>query len=191
MPAPRPPRRGSVRLASLVVALAGWASSGFGSPGCASSGSFDAGVFRAGGVDFQIAPLPAGWRRISMTDADLVYRDDSHDASVLINGHCNQGGEDVPLSALTEQLIMGTTERQFRLEETIPMDAREARHTLLSAKLDGVPMDYDIYVMKKNGCIYDLVYVGPPQSVEGGKAAFEQFVRGFHTLEAGARAARQ
>jgi hypothetical protein len=152
--------------------------------GCAASASFEAGVYRDGQVAFRLSPVPSEWRPIHVSDADLVYRDDPHEASVLINGRCIPENADAPLSSLTEHLIMGTTDREFATEETIPFDAREARHTVLKAKLDGVTMAYDVFVMKKNGCVYDLVYVGDPERMQAGVPAFEQFARGFHTLEA-------
>ena len=37
------------------------------------------------------------------------------------------------------------------------MDGREAMHTVMSAKLDGVPKMFDAYVLKKDGCVYDFV----------------------------------
>jgi len=166
-----------MRHARRLLALA------FAVSGCAVSASFSAGVFRDRQVAFQLSAVPSDWRAIHVSDADLAFRDDAHEASVLINGRCIAEDGDVPLTALTEHLIMGTTERQFATEETIPFDAREARHSLLKAKLDGVVMAYDVYVMKKNGCVYDLVYVGDPERMQTGIAAFEQFARGFHVLE--------
>jgi hypothetical protein len=49
----------------------------------------------------------------------------------------------------------------------------------MRAKLDGVPMQYDIYVMKKDGCVYDLVYVAPPARFTAGAADFERFALGL------------
>jgi len=150
--------------------------------GCATGASFDGGVYRDGPIAFQLSPLPASWRPIHVSDADLVFRDDAHEASILVNGKCIHENEDAPLTALTEHLIMGTTERAFTTEETVPFDAREARHSVLQAKLDGVVMAYDVFVMKKNGCVYDLVYVGDPGQLAAGAPAFEQFARGFRTV---------
>ena len=65
---------------------------------------------------------------------------------------------------------------------SIPFDEREAMHTRLRAKLDGVVMDYDVFVLKKDGCVYDFVYVADPAKSEGGAVVFEQFVETFHTL---------
>jgi hypothetical protein len=80
---------------------------------------------------------------------------------------------------------MGTTARDFVHEETIPFDAREALHTVLRAKLDGVEMQYDIYVLKKDGCVYDFVYVAPPARFADGAPLFEQFATGIHARAAG------
>jgi hypothetical protein len=142
----------------------------------------EGGVYRDGAVAFRIAPVPQTWRPIRVGEAALAYRDEPHDASVLVNGRCGERDGDAPLVALTNQLVMGTTDRTVTLEETIPFDSREAHHTRMTAKLDGVPVAFDIWVMKKDGCVYDLVYVAPPDRLEAGVADFERFVRGFHAM---------
>ncbi|MFO0675060.1 MAG: hypothetical protein U0169_00870 [Polyangiaceae bacterium] len=88
----------------------------------------------------------------------------------------------MPLGALTNQLLLGTTERTPSLEETVSLDGRDALHTRLVAKLDGVPMAYDVYVLKKDGCVYDLLHVARPSEDPRGTAAFETFVAGFRTM---------
>ncbi len=165
--------RGSVLLIAVAVALVAMA--------CAST-SFEGGVFRGHGGAFRVVPLPAAWRRVELPAADLAFHDDGHDASVLVNSRCGRTDLDAPLSALTAHLLMGTTDRQPLREETVAFDEREARHTVVSARLDGVRMEFDIYVLKKNGCVFDLVYVAPPTASADGAAAFEAFARGFHTL---------
>jgi hypothetical protein len=154
--------------------------------GCGSSrASFDGTVYKSGLVAFQVPAVPPAWRKVDVTDAALAFRDDAHEASVMVNGRCAEKDGDAPLLALTNQLVMGTTDRDVAIEETLPFDAREARHTKMNAKLDGVMQTFDIFVMKKDGCVYDFVYVGDPGRAEGGVADFERFVRGFHTMAAG------
>jgi hypothetical protein len=153
--------------------------------GCAATrGGFEDGVYHEGSIAFQIGPVPAAWKRIEVTDASLAFRDDANEASILVNAKCDPEDQDTPLGSLTAHLIMGTTEREYVVEDTVPFDAREARHTVLRAKLDGVPMGYDIYVMKKDGCTYDLVYVAAPARFDQGARAFDSFAMGFHTLRA-------
>jgi hypothetical protein len=172
------PRALYARAAPLALALA-LASA------CARRGSFLEGVYRAPPVVFRVEPAPPGWRPIRVSGADVAFRDAAHEASIFVNGRCIADDGDAPLSALTEHLIMGTTDREYLLEETLPLDAREARHTVLKAKLDGVLMGYDVFVMKKNGCIYDLVYVGAPGNMQAGAPTFEDFAHKFHTIAEG------
>lgn len=153
--------------------------------GCASGTAFDGRVYRNGSVAFEIAEVPSGWRRIDVEGAALAFRDDEHDTSIVVSGRCGLRADDAPLEALTNHLLIGTTEREYLKEETIPFDGREARHTIVRAKLDGVPMTYSIYVLKKDGCIYDFVRVAPPRHFEAGAGVFQRFVGGFRTLSGG------
>jgi hypothetical protein len=145
-------------------------------------GSFDGSVYREGTIAFQIAPAPAAWRRIEVTDAALAFRDEAHDASVLVNARCKKPDDGTPLAALTNHLVMGSTEREILSERVEPFDRREALHTKMHAKWDGVPMALDIFVLKKDGCVYDFVYMAPPPSFDAGALEFESFVKSFRTL---------
>jgi len=138
-------------------------------------------VYRGERTTFRIGDVPSEWQRVSVDEASLAYRDEAHRASVLVNARCGRKDDDTPLGALTAHLVMGTTERETTLEEKIPFDAREALHTRMKAKLDGVPRAFDLYVLKKDGCIYDFAYVGDPAAIEAGVPGFERFVQGFHT----------
>jgi hypothetical protein len=144
--------------------------------------SFDGKVFRDGAVAFQIGEVPSGWRSVDVSDAALAYRDEAHSASVLVNARCLRPDEGTPLVALTNHLIIGSTAREVVSQEAEPFDGREALHTRLRAKWDGVPIAFDIFVMKKDGCVYDFVYMGDPTAFDAGSRDFQAFVRGFRTL---------
>ncbi|HXN30363.1 MAG TPA: hypothetical protein VN894_00820 [Polyangiaceae bacterium] len=162
-------------LLPLVVVLLG---------GCAHADTFEGGVLHKGELAVHFGPQPPGWRRVDVDGADLAFRDDAREGSTLFDVRCGHRDDDAPLSVLSDHLIMGTTEREIESRLTIPFDGREAMHTLLHAKLDGVPMQYDIYVMKKDGCVYDIVYVAPPAHFAEGAPDFERFTRGVHALSA-------
>lgn len=149
---------------------------------CAHAETFDDGVLRKADLTVRVGPLPPSWRRIHVEGADLAFRDDPREASALFNVRCGRRDDDAPLSALTDHLIMGTTAREVDHQETIPFDGREAMRTLVRAKLDGVPMQYEIYVMKKDGCVYDIVYVAPPGRFADGAPDFERFTQGVHAV---------
>jgi len=150
--------------------------------GGAAARSFDGTTYRNGPVAFQIGAVPSGWRAVEVTDASLAYRDEAHGASVLLNARCHRPDEATPLVALTNHLFIGSTVREVASQETEPFDGREALHTKMRAKWDGVPIAFDVYVTKKDGCIYDFVYMGDPTAYDEGTRDFEAFVRSFRTL---------
>jgi len=170
---------GRARHASFVVGLVALvAACGGGN----ASGAFDGHVYRNGSIAFRLPDPPAGWRRIDVDDASLAFRDDTHGASVLLNARCLSADDRTPLVALTNHLLIGATEREYLSQVAEPFDGREALHTKVKAKWDGVPMLIDVYVLSKDGCVYDFVYLGSPGGFDGGAPAFESFVRGFRTL---------
>jgi hypothetical protein len=69
-------------------------------------------------------------------------------------------------------------------EERVPMRGREALHRRVRAKLDGALLVLDLYVLKKDDCLYDLVYLAPPATALRGAADFARLVGGFDPVPA-------
>ncbi len=161
--------------AFAVFALLGFALVG----ACAHGDTFNDGLLEKGDLRIRVGPVPDGWHRVHVEGADLAFRDDARDGSALFDVRCGNRDDDAPLAVLTAHLIMGTTDREFETQTVFPFDGREAMRTVLRAKLDGVPMQYEIYVMKKDGCLYDLVYVAPPARFVEGSTDFERFAKGL------------
>jgi hypothetical protein len=145
---------------------------------CASSG-FDGRVYRSDDLAFHVGPVPASWRSVSVDGTRLAFRDDTASASVQVSGRCGVDGDDVPLEALTHHLFLHFTQRSVVKQERVELDGRAALRTELTAELDGVALQYLVYVIKKDGCVYDFIHVSPNAR---GRAEFERFVQGFGTL---------
>jgi len=148
---------------------------------CASSG-FEGNVYRDGEVHFRVGPVPSSWRRLEVEDARLAFRDDTANATVAVNGRCGLDGDDVPLSSLTQHLFLQFTDRAQISQAKVSLDGREALRTEISAALDGVKKQYLVYVLKKDNCVYDFMYIAA-DSAPGSRAGFERFVQGFAALE--------
>src|SRR5262245_16217370 len=138
------------RVFCLLVALA--------LGGACGGPSFDGTVYRGDGFAFRVGSVPAGWTRMRASHAALAFRDESHDATIALSGRCGIDGEDVPLASLTQHLFLQFTAREILEQQVVPFDQREAMHTVLIAKLDGVLKKFDVWIMKKDGCVYDLYY---------------------------------
>jgi hypothetical protein len=139
-------------------------------------------VYRGDGLTFTFGQVPPTWRQLDVSHARLAFRDEPAELTVLVNARCGKDAEDVPLLALTQHLFMTFTEREILEQKVIPMDGREAMHSILRAKLDGVGKMFDAYVLKKDGCIYDFVAISRPEKFDANRQTFESFVAGFHTV---------
>ncbi|HEY6560881.1 MAG TPA: hypothetical protein VI072_26575 [Polyangiaceae bacterium] len=148
---------------------------------CASA-PFDGQVYKNDELAFRVGPRPANWRSIESDSALLAFRDDAHAATVAVNGRCGKDGDDVPLQALTHHLFLHFTDRRVLSQDIVSLDGRDALRTEMIAELDGVPKHFSVYVIKKDGCVYDFVYIGDATADATGRTEFERFVRGFSTL---------
>jgi hypothetical protein len=145
----------------------------------ACGSSFDGRTFHGDGFTLRVAPTPASWTPLKVSDASLAYEDQASGGTVGVNGRCDRDGEDVPLKALTQHLFIQFTEREERSQEVVPFDGREAMRSDMTAKLDGVPRRLVVWVMKKDKCVFDLMFIAPPDRFEAGVGAFDAWVKGF------------
>ena len=148
---------------------------------CGPKTSFDGTTYRGDGVAFKVGKPPSTWRRMDAARGLLAFRDEASHATILVNGRCNEDGDDVPLQALMGHLFLRFTERVTDEEEVVAFDGREALRTVLSAKLDGVPKRFSALVFKKDGCVYDMVLIAAPETFADVRPRFDQFVQSFHT----------
>lgn len=141
---------------------------------------FDGQVYQNDDLAFRVGPTPASWRRIDVDQALLAYRDDRAAATVAVSGRCHKDGDDVPLTALTHHLFLHFTERKIHSQERLEIAGRESLRTELTASLDGVPKHYVVYVLKKDGCVYDFMLIADSGATDVG--SFDTFVSGFETV---------
>lgn len=148
---------------------------------CSSGGvSLEGSTVSSRDLSYDIGPVPSRWRPITIADNDLAwFLPDT--ASIVHVDHTCERTQDTPLAALVQHLLIGFTQRETVLEETVPLDRREARHVVVRARLDGVPRTIELYVMKKDGCVFDLGLIAPPDRYESARAEFTAFATGFRT----------
>jgi hypothetical protein len=132
-----------------------------------------------GEVCYRVGKLSEGWQIAHKEHSAIGFYHAGIGAVIGADATCRDDAEAAPLSALTNRLLGGYTERKIDAQETVPLAGREALRTRLTAKLDGVPMALDLLVLKRNGCVFDLSYAAPPDRYRAGLPDFERFVGGF------------
>lgn len=166
-----PPLRSPLVLAIIPFILI------FLGPACASSGTFRDGVYYGREAAYRVAELPSPWRQVSFADNDLAWIAPEGQV-IAVNGLCAQHG-DPSLKVLTDHLLLGFEGREVRAREELKLAGRAALRTRAAATLDGVPVELELTVVKKDGCVYDLTYSAPPAGFDGRVAAYRKLVEGF------------
>lgn len=141
--------------------------------------SFDGRLYDGHGIRFISGEPAASWRQIEVGGALLAFRDDAKEATVAVNGRCGKDAEDTSLQALTQHLFLLFTERRIEEQRLGSLDGREALRTTMVAKLDGVEKSFAVWVLKKDGCVYDFLYISRPETFSGGVTRFDAFVQEF------------
>jgi hypothetical protein len=128
---------------------------------------------------YRVGSLDASWQKVHREGTAVGFYSDQIGGVIAADVTCRDDGDATPLATLTRHLLIGYTERQVREQRTLPFAGREALHTVVAAKLDGVPVMLDLYVLRRDGCIFDLSFAAPTERFAGGRSAFASFVAGF------------
>jgi len=131
-------------------------------------------------VRYRIGELPEGWHRVFLADNDLAFAEDGNTGRAIAANATCEGHDDPPLPVLTRHLLLGFTEREERFQRLVPLDGREALRSHYAAKLDGVPVELELVVLKKDGCVFDFSYVAPRGRYAARLGDFDALLAGFH-----------
>jgi hypothetical protein len=127
-------------------------------------------------VAYRVGALGPAWQRADVEGSDLVFHREGR-GSIAVTATCHDY-DDVPVEALVQHLLFGSTDRVYLSEEEVTLDGRGARHALVKAELDGVPVQLEIYVLVRDRCVFDLSHVGrvgAPSDPD-----FTAFAQAFH-----------
>lgn len=148
--------------------------------GCHRGVRFDHQVVSKKGASYRVGDLPPVWARAQVPQNDLAWYTPGTGHALSVNASCDQR-EDASLEILTRHLLSGFTERQEVSHELQVLDAREALRSHYQAKMDGVPVELLLVVLKKDHCVYDFTYVSPLGRYAERVGDLETLVQGFHT----------
>lgn len=143
---------------------------------CASSGTFRNGVYERSGVVYRVE-APPKWEFLSFTGNDLAWGGPEGEV-IAVNAEC-EGHGDPSLAILTNHLLIGFEDRRVMEREELMVTGRGALRTRVQARLDGLPVEMELTVLKKDGCVYDLTYLAPPSRFDAHLPTYRRVVESF------------
>ncbi|MEI6790371.1 MAG: hypothetical protein WCK42_04235 [Myxococcaceae bacterium] len=129
-----------------------------------------------------IQTLSSKWMPVTLKGAEQAWIIPDESSSLLIDSQCSPRNQDVPLIGLTGQLLIGMTDQILLEQKMIPYQGREALISTFVVKVDGVTQKMHILVLKKEGCVFDIVLSTPESEFEKRLPDFEK-IQSLFTLE--------
>lgn len=108
---------------------------------------------------------------------DAAYQSPQTAAVISINSSCRSGETaDTDLKTLANQLTYGISNVSRRTEQNLTLQGTEALQTTVQGQMSQNNIALKTVVLKKNGCIYDLLYMAPPEHFASSEPDFDKFV---------------
>lgn len=130
---------------------------------------------------FDLGDPDGQWRSVKPGSADKAWFHDGIGASLYADSNCATRFDDRPLPKLAEAVVYGMASGEPLREEPLTVDGRDAWMRVADAQIDGVTLRVGVVVLKKDECVYDLLYLAPPTTFDTGWPAFESVIAGFRT----------
>ena len=147
--------------------------------GCAGRRLHD-GVYRSEHGFRVTVPGPA-WEVVDRSRAELELRRTDGAAGMLAHATCRPEAARRDFGLLERHLLLGLRDRATLEEGEADVAGRRAAHRVVEGRpRDGEErMRIESYVLKDARCVYDLLYVAPPEDFDGGREDFRRFVASF------------
>lgn len=144
-------------------------------------GSIRDGAYRDPYDRFTVRLPPARWQLASLDGAALIFHAPDLDAGMGLRVDCDSP-EPGPLHWVARHLFFGLSNKRIDASEPLTRSDASGVRTRLRARLDDRPVEVDAVTMRRESCLYDFLYVAPPERFEEGRPDFDAFVRSWSPL---------
>jgi hypothetical protein len=128
-------------------------------------------------------PLPGEeWQPVPDEPSVLTLTHPQLAAGITISVTCGQE-RDVSLNILTRHLFFGFKDMEVLQQESQAINGVPALETVARARLDAHEVQVHSYVVRRDGCVYDMVYFASPQDYARGEPSFARMMAGFRFLQ--------
>lgn len=124
-------------------------------------------------------PTGPGWEVAADGPADLLLRHPASRAGILVNATCEGKPPSRSLAVLSRHLTFGIQSKEVLEREEVTVAGHRAMRLLLDGRADGAPIQVEAFVVKGEGCVFDLIYAAPPEEFAAGAEEFRAVVGSF------------
>lgn len=110
-------------------------------------------------------------------ESDLVFQSKESASIISLNSACRARNATLNrnLEDFTELLFLGMTDIKNRETERVRISQQTALQTTLEGKMNQQPVKLRTIVLRKQQCIYDLMFVSQPERFDADLEYFDKF----------------
>jgi len=122
---------------------------------------------------------PVGWVAVNPGGADYSWWHSDIGATIYTDSNCEHHFEDLTLSRLIDAQVATLDDVELQSSESTTILGRAGLSTVHHGSIDGVSVSVRTTVVKRNGCVYDFVMVGPVTDEAGLGQSYASLVSSF------------
>jgi hypothetical protein len=132
---------------------------------------------------YRVAIPSAEWTLVDEGPADLTLRHRASAAGIAVNATCDGVASRHTPEVQARQLQIGLRDRRVIERAGAEVGGRPATRVVVEGHLDGAtaPARIESLSLTDAGCLYDFLYVAPPDTFEATHSDFATFVDSFRT----------
>jgi hypothetical protein len=110
--------------------------------------------------------------------SDVAFQSKKTASIISLSSACRHSRdyEDKDLQTLTNTLLLGSSDVTLRDEKDLSLNGVPALQTTIEGKINGEEVKLRAVVIKRQTCVYDLVFVARPKTFDSNVEDFSHFV---------------
>lgn len=136
-------------------------------------------VYLSNKQTFKVGSLSSNWKKKRIPVHAIAFHNKDIGATIATDAFCGPSYEDLPLTMLTSHMLAGVTDYKIVKSYEFMLNGRGALRTIAEGNIDGVPLSFDVVVLKKNKCMFDFMCITPSGTHNLVANDFENFYTGF------------
>ena len=128
--------------------------------------------------DVQFAEPSEPFRENEVVHLDKSWRHEKNGGTISFLSDCGNSA-DPSLKAIFNGVTSEIENVAVIESNEVIYNSREALHSTVEGKVDGVPTRFELIIFKKNSCLYILTYAAVANSFSANQKEFQKFVKRF------------
>lgn len=141
----------------------------------------EGGKYRDSQGYFEFLLPPGEWAMVSWEEVNCALWDPQDGATMVVNVTPLQ--EDMDLFILARHLLIAFERKKIISQDTIEVQGRETVKTVLEGVAEGIAVTAEVYVVKGEGMLYDLIFWAPSEVFSRKREVFHHVLNTISFLQ--------